>query len=66
MSGTMHDLPPPVPLPVVQPIRLIEDPDAFTEALDPAALILTCANCGAAMDEQVQAHLPLRLAAPGP
>ena len=32
----------------VTPIRFIEDPDA----IDPGAVILTCANCGATMDER--------------
>jgi hypothetical protein len=32
----------------VQPIVLIDDGDA----LDPAAVILTCANCGATLDER--------------
>lgn len=50
----MTGLPPIVPTLVVQPIRL---PDAAEEAApaseaDPAAVILTCANCGAPMDER--------------
>ena len=32
-------------------IVLLDDPDPPVEA-DPAAVILTCANCGAAMDER--------------
>jgi len=41
----------------VAPIRLLDD-DIATEAsrpaaeVDPAAIMLTCANCGAAMDER--------------
>jgi hypothetical protein len=29
-----------------------EDDDEPAEPIDPAAVILTCANCGAAMDER--------------
>ena len=36
-----------VAVPVIQ---LLDDEPA--EAIDPGALILTCANCGAAMDER--------------
>jgi hypothetical protein len=32
------------------PIRLLDDPEPADQ--DPAAVILTCANCGAAMDER--------------
>jgi hypothetical protein len=32
-------------------IVLLDDPDSPV-AIDPAAVILTCANCGAAMDER--------------
>jgi hypothetical protein len=39
---------PPVP---VRPIRLLDDPAEPVE-LDPAAVVLTCANCGARMDER--------------
>ena len=53
MTGAMLDDPttsgPPLPM---QPIRLVEDPAPAVDATDPAALILTCANCGAAMDER--------------
>ena len=35
--------------PVLQPIHLLDD-DPFEP--DPGALILTCANCGAQMDER--------------
>ena len=54
MSGAMlDDLTTPGPLPPVPPIRLLEDPDATSgESVDPGTLILTCANCGAAMDER--------------
>ena len=57
MSTTMLDrqplAAPPSPVP---PIRLLDDADA-TGAVDaadtdPGTLILTCANCGAAMDER--------------
>ena len=41
------------PIPPVPPIQFLEDPDATPgEVVDPGALILTCANCGAAMDER--------------
>jgi hypothetical protein len=37
----------------VPPIRLLDDPQpAATDAGDPASLMLTCANCGAPMDER--------------
>jgi hypothetical protein len=52
MSGAMlDDLSPPGPLPPVPPIRFL-DPDAAHESIDPGLVILTCANCGAAMDER--------------
>ena len=36
------------------PIVMLDEPDAPTPAVDddPGALVLTCANCGAAMDER--------------
>ena len=34
----------------VPAIRMVED--TSDDAIDPAAVILTCANCGAAMDER--------------
>jgi len=53
MSPAMlDDLTQPGPVPRLQPIRFLEDPDAVAEPIDPAALMLTCANCGAAMDER--------------
>jgi hypothetical protein len=53
MSGAMLDDPTrPTPLPGVPPIRFLDDPDEAPAAADPGALILTCANCGAAMDER--------------
>jgi hypothetical protein len=34
-------------------LRIVEeDDDEPAEPIDPAAVILTCANCGAAMDER--------------
>jgi hypothetical protein len=53
MSGAMLDDPtrPGAPSPV-PPIRFLEDPDEPSETVDPGLLILTCANCGAAMDER--------------
>lgn len=35
--------------PVLQPIRLLDDDPSEP---DPGAIILTCANCGAQMDER--------------
>jgi hypothetical protein len=51
MSMTSEAVPPTVPdprstLPVIELLDLGDDDP------DPAALILTCANCGAAMDER--------------
>jgi hypothetical protein len=34
------------------PALLILDDDEPTEPIDPGTVILTCANCGAAMDER--------------
>ena len=50
----MTDLPPIMPSLDVQPIRLLDVDDAAPSAsgIDPAAVILTCANCGAPMDER--------------
>ena len=42
--------PSPVPAGDVSVIRLVDDPPG--PAADPAAVILTCANCGATMDER--------------
>ena len=38
----------------VVPIALVEDSDAFAAAIDPdpGLVMLTCANCGATMDER--------------
>ena len=54
MSGAMLDDPTrPEALPPVQPIRFLEDPhEPSGGAVDPGLVILTCANCGAAMDER--------------
>ena len=41
----------PTALDVGPAIALLDDPDPPV-AIDPAAVILTCANCGAAMDER--------------
>ena len=51
-DAMLDDLAQPGTLPPVLPIRFIEDPDEPPAELDPAAMILTCANCGAAMDER--------------
>ena len=52
-TAMLDDVTPADPLLAVPPIRLLEDLDAApSEAVDPGALILTCANCGAAMDER--------------
>ncbi|HEX7195532.1 MAG TPA: hypothetical protein VF364_01720 [Candidatus Limnocylindria bacterium] len=42
----------PSALPPAQPIRFLEDPDEPSRAVDPGLVIMTCANCGAAMDER--------------
>ena len=53
MSGAMLDDPTrPVALPPVQPIRFREDPAEPPGTVDPGLVIMTCANCGAAMDER--------------
>jgi len=39
-------------LPAVEPLALLDDPAVAAGEVDPAAVILTCANCGAAMDER--------------
>ena len=53
MSRAMLDDPTrPSALQPVQPIRFLEDPDAPPDAVDPGLVIMTCANCGAAMDER--------------
>ena len=53
MSRAMLDDPTrPVALSALQPIRFLEDPDEPSGAVDPGLLIMTCANCGAAMDER--------------
>lgn len=53
MSGAMLDDPtPPGALPPVQPIRSLEEPGEPSATVDPGLVILTCANCGAAMDER--------------
>jgi hypothetical protein len=44
-------VPPATPAPV-PPIRFLEDPDEPSGAVDPGLVIMTCANCGAAMDER--------------
>jgi hypothetical protein len=36
----------------VHPLVLHDEPDDARPEIDPAAVILTCANCGAAMDER--------------
>ena len=36
----------------IEPLVLLDDPDGAPTEMDPAAVILTCANCGAAMDER--------------
>jgi hypothetical protein len=43
----LGDRPPDTPAP---PLVLLDDPD--DDLPDPGALILTCANCGAPMDER--------------
>lgn len=36
----------------VQPIRILEEEAEPAMAIDPGVVILTCANCGAPMDER--------------
>jgi hypothetical protein len=44
---------PPAAAPVVHPERILFLPDPAAEIdFDPAAIVLTCANCGAPMDER--------------
>ena len=38
--------------PSALPVLLIVADEEPAESIDPAAVILTCANCGAAMDER--------------
>jgi hypothetical protein len=38
--------------PATEPLVLLDDPAIAPGEVDPAAVILTCANCGAAMDER--------------
>jgi hypothetical protein len=53
MSGAMRNDPTgPGDLLPVPPIRFLEDPDEPAGAVDPGLVIMTCANCGAAMDER--------------
>lgn len=53
MSATMLDRQPAAaPISPVQPIHLLDDVDEASAAIDPGLVILTCANCGAAMDER--------------
>ena len=53
MSDAMLDDPTrPAALSPIQPIQLLEDPDEPPGAVDPGLVIMTCANCGAAMDER--------------
>jgi hypothetical protein len=53
MSGAMLDAPDqPATLAPVPPIRFLEDPEEPSGAVDPGLVIMTCANCGAAMDER--------------
>ncbi len=42
----------PGPIPPLQPIRILAEPDGPGAEVDPGRVILTCANCGAAMDER--------------
>ena len=50
----MTDLPPVVPSLDIRLIRLLDVADAAAPVsdVDPATVILTCANCGAPMDER--------------
>jgi len=56
MSPMIDDLQVPAPVAPAVPIRLLDEPDdggaTTSDAVDPGTLMLTCANCGAAMDER--------------
>jgi len=53
MSGAMlDDSDPPATLALVPPIRFLDESDEPSGAVDPGLVIMTCANCGAAMDER--------------
>jgi hypothetical protein len=53
MSGAMlDDLTQRGPVPPVPPIRFLEEPDEARESVDPGLVIMTCANCGATVDER--------------
>ena len=57
MSHAMlDDLLQPGSVPPVRPIRFLDEPDeglaATPDGVDPGTVMLTCANCGAAMDER--------------
>ena len=39
-------------LPAIEPLVLLDDPAVAPGEVDPAVVILTCANCGAPMDER--------------
>jgi hypothetical protein len=36
----------------IEPLRLVDDASEADDTVDPGLVILTCANCGAAMDER--------------
>ena len=38
--------------PGILPFVVLDEPAAFVADPDPAAIVLTCANCGARMDER--------------
>ena len=48
----LDDPAPPAALPQVSPILFLDDPDGAPDAVDPGLVMLTCANCGATMDER--------------
>lgn len=37
---------------LAEPLRILDQPTDDREPIDPGQVILTCANCGAAMDER--------------
>ena len=56
MSPMFDDPLTPAPVAPALPIRFLHEPDkggpTASDAVDPGTLMLTCPNCGAAMDER--------------
>jgi hypothetical protein len=49
MSEALHD---PSAVSTVAPLVILDDANEPSDGADPGAVILTCANCGAPMDER--------------